>query len=146
MDDENTKNEIEKRETAETSQKPENNDIEETESHLISRSEEFRAIMMQGGLPGMNIADKIQPEHIEKMLENDAKKNELQSKDNHENRILAFGIVLVAVILLIVFAIIFKDDVASMKEIITPILTFFAGAGGGFGVGYWKSKHNDSDD
>ena len=140
MDEENRNREV----PAPSTHEP-NAGEERAEQSIVHKEEMLAAIMMQSGLPRMDTSDKVTSAHIDKMLDNEMKQSELQSKNNHENRWLTFGIVVMAIVFLVAMAVIFRDDVASMKEIITPVLSFLAGAGGGYGFGCWKSSRNSDD-
>lgn len=117
---------------------------EKFQREIVTRSEEFRAFMMQSGFPGMEISNKITPEHINQMLATDAKKVDLASKDRHEDRIFKYAIIITAIVAVIILCVIFRDNVEPLQKIIIPILSFVAGAAGGYGVG--KSKNDKSDD
>lgn len=92
----------------------------------------------------MEISNKITPEHINQMLATDAKKVDLASKDRHEDRIFKYAIIITAIVAVIILCVIFRDNVEPLQKIIIPILSFVAGAAGGYGVG--KSKNDKSDD
>lgn len=119
-------------------------DESDIQREIVTHSEEFRAFMMQSGFPGMEISNKITPEHINQMLATEDKKVDIALKDRHEDRIFKFAITFIAVIAIGVLCVVFKDNIESLQKIIIPILSFLAGVVGGYGYG--KTKRDESDD
>ena len=119
-------------------------DIDESGIQREIVHEEVGAFMMQSGFPGMEISNKITPEHINQMLATEDKKVDIALKDRHEDRIFKFAIIFIAVIVIFALCLFFKDDIESLQKIIAPIISLIIGAVGGYGYG--KTKKDNSDD
>jgi len=83
-----------------------------------------------------NIAKKLQPEHIDKMLDNQQKGMETQRKENIGDRIFWFAIALLVSGLIVTILVLFRDK----PEMAEKIIYAAVGALGGFGLS--KIKRN----
>ena len=113
--------------------------------------QQFSMMMGMTGPRESAVAKKIEPQHIDKMLDNDKLAMELEAKDREHNRELEdkdktrkfWLAIIISLVSLLVFGfvvVLFKDN----KDILIPVLTLLfsggLGFGGGYGVGSGKSK------
>lgn len=112
---------------------------------FIHRVELMSAMMMKDMSSQSNIADKLTAEHLDKMIDNEAK--EIASKYKYNSFRLVLGLILFIFMagLLITVIIILKDSPDVMEKIIYTVGGVIIGGIGGYGFGSRKSN-NSSDD
>ncbi len=111
--------------------------------------EVIREFMAFGMGPTMNpLHSKLNSEHITTVLniaeKHDERAYSLQSKEldlEATNRNYAFGVFLIGIIAFIVLVVIFKNDKEILIPLVTGLLSFAAGVGGGYG--YARSRESE---
>lgn len=92
---------------------------------------------LQGRIPNP-IVNKLTPEHIDKIIDNDENVSKREDSLIRNSRIYTLGYTLLAIVaFLALYLIIGKDDPQLFKEILIYFGTFFAGFGVGWG---YKAK------
>jgi len=108
---------------------------------IISR-EEFSAVI--GGMfraPSTSLIDKMEPEHIPRVIDQIDKSDERDFNKDKSVRRYIFATFLTIVALVIFFTIyLSKVDPDTYKDMMTLLIGLGAGLGGGYGLGRWHSK------
>jgi hypothetical protein len=92
-----------------------------------------------GSFPIQNpMLAQVRPEHISAVLENQGKIASFQHTDNHENRLLAGFVLIVAVVLVLVLAL--SGHSADLTLVLQYGIPFAGGVGLGFGVSEYRRR------
>jgi hypothetical protein len=109
-------------------------------SHLPEDEQRFlRSFMAFGTFPVQNpMLAQIRPEHVTAALNNQSRIAELESKDNHENRLLA-GFIIVATIV-VILALALSGDSPDLSPVFQYGFPFLGGIGVGFGASEYRRR------
>lgn len=100
-------------------------------------AEHFMGMAMSQMRSGISeIASKLTPQHIDKLLDESGKDNEREYKDRNYQRWFIIGIIALGIAVLIFLTLyLAKDNESIFMKILIPILTFLGGVGAGYGIG-----------
>lgn len=93
--------------------------------------------------PEYDVAKKVTPEHITKMLDTQDRAMEKTFKDKSQRRIFTFCVALLSSAVLIALVVLLKDKPELMEKIVTIAFSGLLGAAGGYGIGVNKNRDND---
>ena len=83
--------------------------------------------------PAAEMVKRMTPENFQQILQNEAEETKLAYRDKSETRKTAVMVIGVIVLFMIMALFVLKDQPETLKEIVVPLLTFAAGALGGYG-------------
>jgi len=130
----------------------------EHESLVTNESEEHREVSIQGFVAAMSrrdpvavIAEKIQPEQIDKYLDFTAKDKELgwqdreqERQDRRHQRLMTLLYVILGIVVFVVVLVLFKEVFSSnavmLERFLIAVGGLVAGGWGGYGLGRWKKS------
>lgn len=107
---------------------------------------EFFSMMMRDMSSQSSIAEKLTPEHIDKMIDNDAKELDNKYKLNYLRLILGLILVFLLGLIFVLIIIILKDKPDVLEKIIYSVGGAILGGIGGYGFGNKNSKKSSDDD
>lgn len=99
--------------------------------------------MQMGGVisPQMELMKKMTSEHVSEFLDAQKKEMENRYKENRENKIFLFAILLITLVFIILLIQILKDKPDIMEKVLFTLGGLITGLFGGYGIG--KSKNDD---
>lgn len=99
--------------------------------------------MQMGGVisPQMELMKKMTSEHVSEFLATQKKEMENHYKENRENKIFLFAILLITLVFIILLIQLLKDKPDIMEKVLFTLGGLITGLFGGYGIG--KSKNSD---
>ncbi len=99
--------------------------------------------MQMGGVisPQMELMKKMTPEHVSEFLDTQKKEMENHYKENRENKIFLFAILLITLVFIVLLIQMLKDKPDIMEKVLFTLGGLITGLFGGYGIG--KAKNDD---
>jgi amino acid permease len=116
------------------------NDSEENIVHHVKST--MQALMMTSGSSSI-FADKLNTEHLTKIIENKERQDEREFRTSRDNKVFILVCLLIVFAFVLIFCLCFKNDIDMIKTIVIPVISIIIGGLGGYGLGYKKGLSSE---